>query len=69
MAVRRLRAAPIFSQSVEREAKKNDRAKFSFASRSTDHEKIGAARSLGSADRAQQGPYNFRQYSSSKLGW
>ena len=61
----RLRAAPIFSQSVECEAKKKSarklgmrlcfrlprpqfsRALFFFASRSTDCEKIGAARSLG----------------------
>ena len=43
----RLRAAPIFSQSVEHEAKKNlARSFFFFASRSTDCEKIGAARSL-----------------------
>ena len=56
----RLRAAPIFSQSVEREAKKKKRARslplasspvfarsfFFFASRSTDWEKMGAARSL-----------------------
>ena len=44
----RLRAAPIFSQSVERAAKKKERAIIGdavifFASRSTDCEKIGAA--------------------------